>query len=56
MLVVTGKLSLYGQSPLPKTKLAAIASKGATSITVTDATGWAVGDVIGLAPSYTGAR
>lgn len=53
MLAVTGKLSLHGDSPkVPFTKLAAIASKGATSITVLDKTEWKVGDEIVIGPSY----
>ena len=53
MLAVTGGLRLYGQIPATVwTRLTAIASIGATSITVEEANDWAVGDKIVIAPSY----
>lgn len=45
MLVVTGELYLYGKAPATTwSVLTAIAARGATSITVSSSSGWAVGD------------
>ena len=45
MLVVTGELYLYGKPPATTwSVLTAIALRGATSITVSSASGWAAGD------------
>jgi hypothetical protein len=52
-IVVTGNLSLYGTAPSTVwTKLTAKAAAGATSITVASTSGWAVGDELGIAPSF----
>ena len=52
-LVVTGVLSLYGQPPSSVwTQLTAKAAAGATSISVANADGWAVGDELAIAPSF----
>jgi hypothetical protein len=57
MFVVTGRLELYGVAPANIwTKLTAFADKGATSITVDNATGWKVGDEISIAPSFINPR
>jgi len=52
-MVVTGALNLYGQTPgTVWTRLTAKAAAGAQSITVASASGWAVGDELGIAPSF----
>lgn len=54
MFVVTGRLELYGNPPATTwTRLTTFADKGATSINVNSTTGWAVGDQIGIAPSFS---
>lgn len=51
-LIVTGRLALYGPIPkITKTKLEAYADKGDTKLTVTDATGWKVGDTVVITAS-----
>ena len=53
-MVVTGELNLYGIVPGSVwTRLSASAKTGDTSITVDDATDWAVGNTIGIAPSFS---
>lgn len=53
-MVVTGKLNLYGKVPGSVwTKLTASVQPGANTITVADATDWAVGNTIGIAPSFS---
>lgn len=55
MLAVTGTLALYGAAPrVVKTRLAAIAPVGATSILLTDRPDWNVGDEIVIGPTYSG--
>lgn len=45
MFVVTGELYLYGKAPATTwSVLTAMAPRGATSITVSSASGWAAGD------------
>jgi hypothetical protein len=45
MFVITGELYLYGKAPATTwSVLTAMAPRGATSITVSSASGWAVGD------------
>lgn len=52
-LIVTGSLNLYGKVPATTvTRLTANALVGATSITVASASGWAVGNIIGISPSF----
>lgn len=52
-LVVTGTLNLYGIIPsVVSTRLTAIAAQGATTLTVASASGWVVGNTIGIAPSF----
>lgn len=53
MFVVTGRLELYGTAPSTVwTTMTTFANAGATSITVSNSTGWKVGDEIGIAPSF----
>jgi hypothetical protein len=56
--VAGGTLDLHGASASKKswTRLNAHANAGATSITLAETTGWAVGDTIVIAPSGTDAR
>lgn len=52
-IVVTGALRLYGKVPtVVSTKLTAIANVGATTINVISTSGWAVGNTLGIAPSW----
>jgi hypothetical protein len=52
-IVVTGNLSLYGTAPSTVwTRLTAKAAAGSTTITVASTSGWAVGDELGIAPSF----
>ena len=54
MLVVTGILNLHGKAPgTTTTTLSATAAAGATTISVTSSTDWAVGDEIVLSPSFS---
>ncbi|CAM6001508.1 unnamed protein product [Sphagnum balticum] len=55
IFVVTGVLALYGTSPATvQTKLTASAFSGSTSISVDSSAGWAVGDLLVIAPSFSG--
>lgn len=57
IFVITGKLSLYGTSPATtQTPLTKIANAGDTSITVGSTSGWAVGDEIVIAPSFSNSK
>jgi hypothetical protein len=57
IFVVTGTLSLYGVSPTDiSANLTASAFKGDTSLTVDTANGWAIGDEIVIAPSFSSSR
>ncbi len=49
IMMLRGKLNLHGTTDHTWTKLSATAEKGATSITVLDASGWSAGDEIVLA-------
>ncbi len=49
IMLMRGTLNLHGSTDNTWSKLSATAEKGATSITVLDASGWAVGDEIVLA-------
>jgi cell migration-inducing and hyaluronan-binding protein len=49
IMLMRGTLNLHGSTDNTWSKLSATAEKGATSITVLDAAGWAVGDEIVLA-------
>lgn len=52
-IVVTGALNLYGKVPSTVyTKLTAVANAGSTSITVGSTGDWAVGNTIGISPSF----
>jgi hypothetical protein len=53
LLVNTGNLSLYGMIPGTVSTILTSASRaGDTSITVASSTNWAVGNTIGIAPSF----
>lgn len=53
-IVVTGALNLFGQVPSTvSTRLTAAANPGDTTITVGSTSGWAVGNRIGIAPSFS---
>jgi hypothetical protein len=53
-MVVTGKLNLYGVTPGSVwTKLTATAFTGDTTLTVGSTSGWAVGNTLGIAPSFS---
>lgn len=53
-LVVTGKLELYGKSPTTtQTRLTAVAAQGDTTLKVGSTAGWAVGQTIGISPSFS---
>lgn len=53
-MVVTGKLALFGVYPSTvSTKLLQTAYRGNTSLMLQDVTGWAIGDEIVIAPSFT---
>ncbi len=53
MFVNTGGLYLYGVTPNTIwTRLYAFADAGATQIQVQNPSGWAVGDTIGISPSF----
>ena len=57
IFVVTGKLNLYGVAPATvSTKLTKNALVGDSTIQVSSVSGWQVGDVIGLAPSFFNSR
>lgn len=57
IFVVTGNLSLYGVSPATvSANLTASAFPGDTSFTVDSAIGWAIGDEIVIAPSFSSSR
>jgi hypothetical protein len=57
IFVVTGTLALYGTSPSTvSTTLTASAFPGDTSLTVGSAAGWAMGDEIVIAPSFSSSR
>jgi hypothetical protein len=57
IFVVTGTLSLYGTSPSTiSANLTASAFAGNTSLTVDSASGWAIGDEIVIAPSFSSSR
>lgn len=52
-MVVNGKLSLFGKAPQSVwTRMTAKAAAGATSMTVESAAGWAIGDELGISPSF----
>lgn len=55
MLAVTGLLEFYGSPPaVTITRLAAIAPKGANTITVKSLDGWRVGNQIVIGATYSG--
>lgn len=57
MFVVTGKLELFGTAPATTwTRMTAFADAGTNSITVASASGWKIGDEIGIAPSFSGQK
>ena len=54
MFVNTGRLELYGMPPETIwTRLTTFADRNSTWIKVASATGWKVGDELGISPSFT---
>lgn len=57
MIVNTGTLELIGKPPgTTWTRLMEFANVADTTITVENATGWKVGDELGIAPSFMGQK
>lgn len=53
LFVITGSVNLYGVTPATvNTKLAATAFANSNTVKVVQASGWAVGDTIALAPTF----